>query len=110
MVQQLTREQVPIEETWNLEDLFPNPEAWEVERESILRELGALEQLRGTLSQGASLVLRVLQLADELDQRVSKLYAYALLARDQDTRDTAAAERYERAVYVGTLAGRASAW
>uniref|UniRef100_A0A7C2BET2 Oligopeptidase F n=1 Tax=Thermomicrobium roseum TaxID=500 RepID=A0A7C2BET2_THERO len=110
MVQQLTREQVPIEETWNLEDLFPNPEAWEVERESILRDLGALEQLRGTLSQGASQVLRVLQLADELDQRVSKLYAYALLARDQDTRDTAAAERYERAVYVGTLAGRASAW
>lgn len=110
MVQQLTREQVPIEETWNLEDLFPNPEAWDVERESILRDLGALEQLRGTLSQGASQVLRVLQLADELDQRVSKLYAYALLARDQDTRDTAAAERYERAVYVGTLAGRASAW
>jgi len=110
VVQQLTREQVPIEETWNLEDLFPNPEAWEVERESILRDLGALEQLRGTLSQGASQVLRVLQLADELDQRVSKLYAYALLARDQDTRDTAAAERYERAVYVGTLAGRASAW
>lgn len=110
MVQQLTREQVPIEETWNLEDLFPNPEAWEVERESILRDLGALEQLRGTLSQGASQVLRVLQLADELDQRVSKLYAYTLLARDQDTRDTAAAERYERAVYVGTLAGRASAW
>lgn len=110
MVQQLTREQVPIEETWNLEDLFPNPEAWEVERESILRDLGALEQLRGTLRQGASQVLRVLQLADELDQRVSKLYAYALLARDQDTRDTAAAERYERAVYVGTLAGRASAW
>lgn len=110
MTQQLTREQVPIEETWNLEDLFPNPEAWEVERESILRDLGALEQLRGTLSQGASQVLRVLQLADELDQRVSKLYAYALLARDQDTRDTAAAERYERAVYVGTLAGRASAW
>lgn len=110
MVQQLTREQVPIEETWNLEDLFPNPEAWEVERESILRDLGALEQLRGTLRQGVSQVLRVLLLADELDQRVSKLYAYALLARDQDTRDTAAAERYERAVYVGTLAGRASAW
>ncbi len=110
MVQQLTRDQVPIEETWNLEDLFPNTETWETERELLMRDLAALEQLRGTLGQGAAQVLRVLQLADELDQRVSKLYAYALLARDQDTRDTAAAERYERAVYVGTLAARASAW
>ncbi len=110
MVQQLTRDQVPIEETWNLEDLFPNTETWETERELVMRDLAALEQLRGTLGQGAAQVLRVLQLADELDQRVSKLYAYALLARDQDTRDTAAAERYERAVYVGTLAARASAW
>jgi oligoendopeptidase F len=66
--------------------------------------------LRGTLQQGPRQVLEVLTLADELDQRVSKLFAYALLARDQDTRDTAAAERYERAVHVGTVAGRASAW
>jgi len=110
VVQQLTREQVPVEETWNLADLFPNPEAWEAEREAVLRDLARLEQLRGTLGEGTGQVLRVLTLADELDQRVSKLFAYALLARDQDTRDTAAAERYERAVHLGTAAGRASAW
>ncbi len=110
MVQQLTRDQVPVEETWNLEDLFPNPEAWESERQAVLDELARLEQLRGTLALGAQQVLEVLRLADELDQRVSKLYAYALLARDQDTRDTAAAERYERAVHLGTIAARTSAW
>jgi oligoendopeptidase F len=106
----LTRDAVPIEETWNLADLFASPEDWEREREAVLAELAKLESLRGTLQQGPRQVLEVLTLADELDQRVSKLFAYALLARDQDTRDTAAAERYERAVHVGTVAGRASAW
>lgn len=106
----LTRETVPVEETWNLEDLFPDPEAWEAERDAVARELETLEQLRGTLAQGPQQVLHVLRLADALDQRVEKLFAYALLARDLDTRDTAAAERYERAVHLGTLAGRASAW
>ncbi|MCS7050435.1 MAG: oligoendopeptidase F [Thermomicrobium sp.] len=110
MVHALTRETVPVEETWNLEDLFPDPEAWEAERDAVARELETLEQLRGTLAQGPQQVLHVLRLADALDQRVEKLFAYALLARDLDTRDTAAAERYERAVHLGTLAGRASAW
>ncbi|MCX7623236.1 MAG: oligoendopeptidase F [Thermomicrobium sp.] len=110
MVQLRTREQVPVEETWNLADLFPTPEDWEAEREAVLRDLAQLESFRGTLAQGPGQVLAVLSLADELDRRVSKLYAYALLARDQDTRDTAAAERYERAVHLGTVAGRASAW
>lgn len=110
MAQRLTREQVPVEETWNLADLFPDPEAWEREREAVLQALATLEAWRGTLGEGVAQVLRVLRLADELDQRVSRLFAYALLARDQDTRDTAAAERYERAVHLATLASRASAW
>ncbi len=110
MAQRLTREQVPVEETWNLADLFPDPEAWEREREAVLQALATLEAWRGTLGEGAAQVLRVLRLADELDQRVSRLFAYALLARDQDTRDTAAAERYERAVHLATLASRVSAW
>lgn len=111
MVEQLrTREQVPLEETWNLSDLYSTPQSWEEERQAVLQTLPELEALRGTLRQGAAQVLRILELADQVEQRVNRLFAYALLARDQDTRDTAAAERFERAVHLTTLASRAAAW
>ncbi|WP_038037537.1 oligoendopeptidase F [Thermorudis peleae] len=110
MAQALTREAIPEPYRWNLADLFPSPEDWEAERQALLAELPKLEALRGTLHQGPQQVLQVLQFADELDQRVSKLFAYALLARDEDTRVPEAAQRYEQAVALAVAAGRAGAW
>lgn len=110
MAQQLTREQVPVEECWNLADLYPSPDAWEAERRAVLDELPRLEGMRGTLRQGAQQVAAVLTLADEIEQRVEKLFAYALLARDLDTRDAEAVRRYDQAMALAVAAGRASAW
>ena len=110
MVQQLTREQIPIEERWELADLYPTPADWEAERQAVLAELPRLEGMRGTLRQGAQQILAVLTLADEIDQRVEKLFAYALLARDQDTRDPEAVQRYEQAMSLAVAASRAAAW
>jgi oligoendopeptidase F len=110
MAQQLTRDQVPIQEQWELADLYPTPADWEAERQALLAELPRLEGARGTLRQGVQQILAVLTFADEIDQRVKKLFAYALLARDQDTRDPEAVQRYEQAMALVVAASRAAAW
>ena len=110
MAQQLTRDQVPIQEQWDLADLYPTPADWDAERQALLAELPRLEGARGTLRQGPQQILAVLTLADEIDQRVERLFAYALLARDQDTRDPQAVQRYEQAMALAVAASRAAAW
>ena len=55
----LRRNEVPVEQTWKLEDLFPSPEAWEAERKAIEADLPAVTQYKGRLAEGpATLALR----------------------------------------------------
>jgi len=41
MQERLTRSQVPVEETWNLDDIFPSVEAWEAEYNAVAGLIGA---------------------------------------------------------------------
>ncbi len=107
---QLTREMVPETERWNLGDLFPDAVAWDAERRAIQAELPRLEAYRGTLGQSPQQLLAALSLQDALDERLTRVFAYAMLERDQDTRDDAAIQRYEQAMALAVAFGRASAY
>jgi oligoendopeptidase F len=107
---QLTRESIPAEEQWDLTDLFSSPEAWEAERQEILSQIPGLDQFRGTLGDSPQSLLAALRYDDELGERMGRLFAYALLSRDQDTRVTEAIQRYEQAMSVAVQLGRASSY
>ena len=49
----LTRDQVKVEETWRLEDIFATDEAWEEEFKEIEELSTKAETYKGTLNQGA---------------------------------------------------------
>jgi oligoendopeptidase F len=110
MAQEITRETIPAEEQWNLTDLFPSPEAWDAERHEILSKIPGLDQFRGKLGESPQSLLAALQYEDHLDERLGRLFAYALLSRDQDTRNTEAIQRYEQAVSAAVQLGRASSY
>ncbi|HUR32732.1 MAG TPA: oligoendopeptidase F [Vicinamibacterales bacterium] len=74
---------------WNLTDLYPNDEAWRTEKARLAAELPALRAWRGQLAQSASLLADALEKRSELRRDVIKLYVYAELLSDQDTRDSA---------------------
>src|SRR5919202_3292471 len=107
---ELTREAIAEGERWNLADLFPSVEAWNAEREALHAELPQLEALRGTLAQGPKALLAALSLEDQIEERLERLFAYAALERDLDTRNGAAVQRYEQAMVLAVAAGRASSW
>ena len=107
---QLTRDAIAENERWNLGDLFPAVAAWEKERQALHAELPQLEALRGSFSQGASAVARALTLDDQIEERLERLFAYAALERDLDTRNGEAVQRYEQAMVLAVAAGRASSW
>lgn len=107
---QLTRDAVPESERWDLTHLFPTTEAWDAEREAIQAKLPEIEAFRGRLGQSPQELLAGLTLADEIDERLGRLFAYAMLERDEDTRNTEAIQRYEQVMALAVAVGRATAY
>ena len=49
----LTRDEVKVEETWRLEDIFATDEAWEKEYKEVEAFSEKAESFKGTLGNGA---------------------------------------------------------
>jgi oligoendopeptidase F len=84
--QERTRESVPEQYTWDLTDLYPSDEAWRTAREALAAELPAVAAFKGTLPQSAGRLLEALTLQARQGKTLARLYVYANLAADQDTR------------------------
>lgn len=81
----LTREDVPVEKTWRLEDIFETNEAWEQELEAVTELSTKASSFQGTLGQGAEALYKALTYRDELSERLQILYTYAHMRHDEDT-------------------------
>ncbi|MCZ0755956.1 oligoendopeptidase F [Anoxybacillus sp. J5B_2022] len=79
------RSEIPIEETWRLEDIFPTDEAWEQEFQQVKSMIPKLSDYQGRLGESADVLYEALQYQDELSMRIEKLYTYAHMRYDQDT-------------------------
>ena len=57
-----SREEIPQEDTWALEDLYVSDEAWENALNALLARLPEVSKLEGTLSESAQTLLAFLTL------------------------------------------------
>ncbi|WP_214739820.1 MULTISPECIES: oligoendopeptidase F [unclassified Exiguobacterium] len=102
----LTRQQVPVEETWNLETIYSNDEAWESDFQALKEKVPALIGFKGKLGESAETLYDALQLRDELSRMLHKLYTYAHMRYDEDTANSHYQALNDRA---GSLASQISA-
>ncbi|WP_077357186.1 oligoendopeptidase F [Virgibacillus halodenitrificans] len=79
------REELPVERTWKLEDIFATDEIWEKELKQLQTDIPKIEAYQGKLAESSDQLLGVLKLQDELSERLGKLYTYAHMRYDQDT-------------------------
>lgn len=84
MSKQLTRAEVPIEQTWNIDDIFPTPEAWERELGELAGLVSNVTQYKGRLHEGAGVLLACLEALEALQKRAMKAFAYASLNLSSD--------------------------
>src|SRR5690625_2904914 len=73
----LSREEVPEELTWRLEDIFATDEKWEEEYESLQTDIPKVSDYRGKLAQSSETLYSLFALQDKLSERLGKLYTYA---------------------------------
>ncbi len=80
------RKSIDVEFTWDLSPLYPNEERWRGAKEALKRKLSDIETFRGTLNASAGRLFDCLQLASDLYREFARLYVYASMLHDEDTR------------------------
>ena len=74
-----TREQVPIEATWNHESVFPSFDAWRDEYQAAMSDLPGIERFQGTLAQSPERLAEWFDFHQALARRVWTLYMYPVM-------------------------------
>lgn len=94
---------------WDLGHIFTTRAAWEAEFARVEARVVEFAPLRGSLVEAAA-ILRALQLHDDVASALDRVFVYAHLLRDEDTRDTDAQALAERASRLGTSFAEACAF
>ncbi|WP_423129600.1 oligoendopeptidase F [Gaoshiqia sp. Z1-71] len=84
---QKSREEIPAKHKWNMTDLFDSDEAWREAVNELTLRMDQVEQFKGTLTGSAGNLLRTLQFNSEISKEASKIYLYAGMNSDLDTRN-----------------------
>ena len=80
------RNEIEEKYTWDLTTIFPTDEAFEVELAQVSEEVKKAASLAGHLLDSADSLLKTTEVQLDLMRRIEKLYSYAHMKNDQDTR------------------------
>ena len=83
----LERKDVLKEDTWDLESLFENFEAWEKTYDKVIEMANEFVSYENKTTSNGEVLYKVLQDRDDLYRQTQNLYSYASMNLDQDTRD-----------------------
>ena len=80
------RSEIPVEDTWALEDIYPSDEAWEREFASLTEDQAALERYAGHLADSAETLYAYIEKMESTNAKALQLGNYAMRRSDEDTR------------------------
>ena len=103
------RQDVPEKYTWDLSSLFPAVEAWEKELAELDSKVELFNAFRGRLAESPAVLCSAMQKQDELALSIDRLYCYAHLRADEDTKNSTNQQLLERirskySAVAGTIA------
>lgn len=81
------RSEVPVEETWNLTDLFPTTEAWEEAITKVQTSADALLSYKGTIVESADNLYKCLTDYEQVQLQMIRVSTYASLLINGDGSD-----------------------
>src|SRR5512139_1921378 len=96
------RSQVPVEQTWDLNSIFPTPVDWDAACQQLLGLLPRLSAYQGRLKEGPAVLLEYLQQAQEAGILMGKIATYAGNSYSVDTLDQSAAARAGQSRSLGS--------
>jgi oligoendopeptidase F len=86
LAQERDRSKIADQYKWNLADIYASDTAWKESKQKLIDALPAIEKYQGTLGSSTQQLLGCLDLVTNLNKEFARLYTYASLSLDQDTR------------------------
>lgn len=102
---QLTRDQVAVEDTWDLTSIFEDLEDWNTELTNIDAQVAAVVAFRGRLGESPAVVQEALDALYGVELSIYRTIVHASLKRDEDIANSEANARFERAYGVAIRSG-----
>ena len=95
-MKQKKRSEIAVKDTWDLESIYKNLDAFNQDYKYLEDNMSALLKYKGHLLDDANTLLEFLELSDNLERKIYKLYYYAHLNYDVDTTSSKSLELSER--------------
>ncbi len=86
LAQEHDRSKIPDQYKWNITDIYPSDSAWSEAKEKLIKDLPAVEKYKGKLGSSAQHLYGCLKSVTDISKEFARLYTYASLSLDQDTR------------------------
>ncbi|MCR4733995.1 MAG: oligoendopeptidase F [Treponema sp.] len=96
------RKDVPESDKWNLSSIFKSKTEWEESLNQIPSLTKKLLEYKGRLGEAPETLLEALKALEALLLKIETVYHYAALEHEADEDDSAASERYGRAMMAYT--------
>jgi oligoendopeptidase F len=91
------RSDIASQYKWRLQDIYPDTIAWQADFNRLQSQMSRLDAFEGELGQSADNLYQCLALRDSLSNILDRIYVYAYLKRDEDTRISQFQELADRA-------------
>ena len=82
-----SRSEIPLEQTWNAESVFPNLDAWYAELEAVSKEIPKFKDYEGRLSESPDVLADFWEFSNKIGRRIYKLYFYGAMNSAVDSLD-----------------------
>ena len=88
-----TRDEVKVEDTWDLSDLYLNDQDYYKDLEIIQKNIKSIKEMKDTFLDSVDTFLACLELEMKIDRMLTKAYVYAGLKLDEDQGNAKSQER-----------------
>ncbi|MFA6764262.1 MAG: oligoendopeptidase F [Spirochaetales bacterium] len=98
----MARNEVPVLDTWDVEDLFKNESEWQADYDKVKRAIDEAPSYRGTLGTSSKAFLKALQWLNDTSMIAEKVVHYAFLCHAADGVDNTTQRRRGMAMQLIT--------
>ena len=105
LAQERDRSKIADKYKWNLADIYPNDDAWKKGKDQLVADIPKLTQFKGTLNSSPQQLLQCLDMLYGLSKTYARVYVYASMNSDQDTRESKYLAMVQEMGQVGSTFG-----
>jgi oligoendopeptidase F len=92
----LERSEIDDGYKWRVQDIYADDNLWEKDFEKVKNAIDLLASFKGKISESGESLLEFLKKTDEVSQLLEKMIVYAIMRRDEDTRESFYQKMYDR--------------